>query len=154
MNITSTRRKYVTRSSGIHGKGVFATEAIRKGTRIIEYRGVRSSMEEACERPPSDPANPQHTFIFELDDGTVIDAGIKGNAARWINHSCEPNCEAIEHEEGRMFIHALRSIRAGEELTYDYQLTWDGHISARTRKAHGCGCGTEKCRGTMLQESA
>ena len=154
MNISSSRRRYVTRSSLIHGKGVFAKQQIRKGTRIIEYRGVRSSMEEACERPYSDPANPHHTFIFELEDGTVIDAAIKGNAARWINHSCDPNCEAIEHDDGRMFIHALRSIRAGEELTYDYRLTWDGHVSARTRKAHGCGCGTEKCRGTMLMEAS
>lgn len=151
---SSSKRRYVTRSSGIHGKGVFAKESIRKGARIIEYRGVRSSMEEACERPPSDLANPHHTFIFELDDGTVIDAGIRGNAARWINHSCDPNCEAIEDEDGRMFIHAMRSIRAGEELTYDYQLIWEGRVSMRTRKAHSCGCGTENCRGTMLQESA
>jgi SET domain-containing protein len=147
---SSSKRRYIARTSVIHGKGVFAKEPIRKGTRIIEYRGVRSSMEEACERPPSDPANPHHTFIFELSDGTVIDAGVKGNAARWINHSCDPNCEAIEDDEGRMFIHAMRTIRAGEELTYDYQLIWEGPISVRTRKAHRCDCGTDRCRGTML----
>ncbi len=152
MTRSSPKRRYVTRSSVIHGKGVFATEPIRKGTRIIEYRGARSTMEVACERPFSDPANPHHTFIFELSDGTVIDAGVKGNAARWINHSCDPNCEAIE-DDGRLFIHAIRSIRAGEELTYDYQLSWEGRLTVRTRKAHSCGCGTAKCRGTMLQES-
>jgi len=152
MTRSSPKRRYVTRSSAIHGKGVFASEPIRKGSRIIEYRGVRSSMEEACERPPSDPANPSHTFIFELADGTVIDGGLKGNASRWINHSCDPNCEAIE-EDGRMYIHAMRSIRAGEELTYDYQLIWEGPISVRTRKAHSCGCGTQKCRGTMFMEA-
>jgi uncharacterized protein len=147
------KRRYVTRSSAIHGKGVFAKEPIRKGARIIEYRGARSTMEVACHRPHSDPANPHHTFIFELDDGTVIDGGVRGNAARWINHSCDPNCEAIE-EDGRMFIHALRYIRAGEELTYDYQLTFDGPLSKRAHKAHSCRCGTAKCRGTMLQRAA
>ncbi len=152
MNRSGIKRRYAAKSSVIHGKGVFATETIRKGARIIEYRGVRSSMEEACERPHSDPANPHHTFLFELSDGTVIDAGLKGNAARWINHSCDPNCEAIE-DDGRMFIHAVRTIRTGEELTFDYQLVWEGRISMRTRKAHACGCGTEKCRGTMLMEA-
>jgi len=150
---SSPKRRYVTRSSVIHGKGVFAAEPIRKGTRIIEYRGARSTMEVACERPLSDPANPHHTFIFELGDGTVIDAGVNGNAARWINHSCDPNCEAIE-DDGRLFIHAIRSIRAGEELTYDYRLSWEGPLTVRTRKAHSCGCGTAQCRGTMLLESS
>jgi SET domain-containing protein len=151
MNRSRFKRRYVTRSSAIHGKGVFAKEPIRKGTRIIEYRGVRSTMEVACERPHSDPANPHHTFIFELSDGTVIDGGVRGNAARWINHSCDPNCEAIE-EDGRMFIHAKRYIPAGEELVYDYQLTFDGPLSKRAEKAHSCRCGTDRCRGSMLEK--
>lgn len=147
------KKRYATRSSEIHGKGVFATEPIRKGARIIEYRGARSSMEIACERPHSDPKNPHHTFIFELSDGTVIDGGVRGNAARWINHSCDPNCEAIE-EDDRMFIHAKRYIRAGEELTYDYQLTLDEPPRKRARKAYRCLCGMEKCRGSMLMSAA
>jgi uncharacterized protein len=153
MTRSRPKRRYVTRSSVIHGKGVFATGPIRKGTRIIEYRGARSTMEVACERPLSDPANPHHTFIFELSDGTVIDAGLKGNAARWINHSCDPNCETVEGD-GRLFIHAIRPIRAGEELTYDYRLSWEGPLTVRTLKAHSCGCGTAKCRGSMLLESS
>lgn len=125
---------------------------MRKGTRIIEYRGVRSSMDSACERPHSDAANPHHTFIFGLSDGTVIDGGINGNSARWINHSCNPNCEVIEDDE-RLFVYALRTIRAGDELTYDYQLSWEEPVTVQAREAHRCGCGTTKCRGTMLLET-
>jgi hypothetical protein len=144
----------VVRSSGIHGRGTFATQLIRKGARIIEYRGARSTMEVACERPLTDPTNPYHTFIFEISDGTVIDASIAGNAARWINHSCDPNCETIE-EGDRVFIHATRTIRLGEELTYDYRLSFPGRLSQRLRKAFACACGSGMCRGTMLlQETA
>lgn len=150
---SKARQSYSVESSEIHGKGVFATALIRKGARIIEYRGIRSSMEAACERPHSDPANPYHTFIFELSDGTVIDGGEEGNDARWINHSCDPNCEAIE-EDDRVFIHAKQTIRPGEELTYDYQLTIEGRISRRARKGYSCGCGTDACRGTLLIETA
>ena len=145
------KKRYVVRSSGIHGKGVFASETIRKGWRIIEYRGTRTTWDEASEQPDSDPNDPFHTFLFELDDGRVIDAAQKGNAARWINHSCEPNCETIEEDE-RVFIHAVRTIRPGEELTYDYQLILDERITKRLRKSYACGCGKPACRGTMLNE--
>lgn len=145
------KKRYVVRHSGIHGKGVFASETIRKGWRIIEYRGKRSTWEVASEQPYSDPDDPFHTFLFELSDGTVIDAAGKGNEARWINHSCTPNCETIE-EGDRVFIHAVRTIRAGEELTYDYQLILDEPITRRLRKSYACGCGTPECRGTMLME--
>jgi uncharacterized protein len=153
MSRPGSKRRFVTRSSGIHGKGVFATVTIRKGTRIIEYRGERSTMAAVCERPHSDPANPHHTFIFELGDGTVIDASVNGNSARWINHSCDPNCEVIE-DNGRLFIYALRTIRGGDELSFDYRLSWDDSVTERPADAHRCGCGTTKCRGTMLREAA
>ena len=149
--VTKPKQKssWVVRSSVIHGRGTFATDLIRKGTRIIEYRGARSTMEVACQRPATDPNNPYHTFIFEISDGTVIDASIAGNAARWINHSCEPNCEAIEDDD-RVFIHATRTIYPGEELAYDYRLSVDGRITPRVRKAFFCACGADFCRGTML----
>ena len=108
----------------------------------------------ARERPPSDPADPYHTLLFELSDGSVIDAGVRGNAARWINHGCEPNCEAIEYDDGRVFIHARRTIRAGEELTYDYRLSFVGPISRRAREALRCRCGAKRCRGTLAAEAA
>lgn len=141
---------YTVRPSPTHGRGVFAIHPIRKGARIVEYRGRRMASAAADERPPTDAADPYHTLLFELSDGTVIDASLRGNTARWINHGCDPNCEAIEYEDGRVFIHARRTIRAGEELTYDYRLAFEGPLSQRARKAFACRCGAQRCRGTML----
>jgi SET domain-containing protein len=119
----STRKpRIVIRNSKVHGRGVYAGRKFKAGERIIEYRGERITWKEADRRPPSDPADPNHTFFFSLSDGkTVIDAAAGGNAARWINHSCEPNCET-EEDDGHVYIEALRDIRAGEELNYDYGL--------------------------------
>ena len=147
-------RPYVVRRSAIHVRGVFAARTIRKGTDIIEYRGERITMKEADRRPPSDPDNPYHTFLFELDDGRVIDADVRGNAARWINHSCAPNCEPYEDDEGRVFIAAKRTITKGEELLYDYRLNIDGRITKKMRAAYECRCGAPRCRGTMLGRKA
>jgi SET domain-containing protein len=143
-------RAYVVRNSPIHGRGVFATRTIRKGADIIEYRGRRVSMEEADELPDSDPRNPYHTFLFELNDGRVIDAAVRGNAARWINHSCRPNCVPYEDDRGRVFIEAKRKIRAGEELSYDYKLNVPGRHTKALLANYTCRCGTPRCRGTMV----
>lgn len=150
MPTKAATRPYAVRNSGIHGRGVFATRTIRKGTTIIEYRGERTTWEIAQRRPDSEPDNPHHTFIFELSDGDVIDADVRGNAARWINHSCDPNCDTFEDDDGRVFIEARRTIRRGEELTYDYQLSYEGRISARVLAAYECRCGAAGCRGSML----
>jgi hypothetical protein len=141
---------YIVRNSPIHGRGVFAARTIRKGADIIEYRGRRISMEDADNLPDSDPDNPFHTFLFELNDGRVIDAGVRGNAARWINHGCKPNCQPYEDDEGRVFIEAKRTIRAGEELAYDYKLNVPGRRTARLLGSYACRCGAPRCRGTML----
>jgi len=146
------QKRYSVRRSGIHGRGVFATEKIRKGTVIIEYKGQRTSWDVAMSRPDSDPDDSAHTFLFELDDGRVIDARMRGNAARWINHSCDPNCRTFEDEEGRIFIEAKRKIRPGEELCYDYRLTVDGRLNKRERAQYTCRCGAGKCRGSLLDE--
>ena len=143
---------YVVRNSSIHGRGVFARRTIRKGSRIIEYRGQRISLDEAERRPDSDPSNSYHTSLFELHDGRVIDAGVRGNAARWINHSCAPNCVPIEDDDSRVYIEAKRTIRAGEELSYDYQLSVEGRMSARMKAGYACRCGAPRCRGTMLEK--
>jgi uncharacterized protein len=144
------QRKYRVRTSKIHGRGVFAATTIRKGTVILEYRGERSTWAIASRRPDSDPSNPQHTFIFETSDGTVIDGGRRGNAARWINHSCAPNCESFEDDEGRVFIEARRTIRSGDELTYDYRLSLDGRMTRKVRAEYACRCGAPRCRGSLL----
>jgi SET domain-containing protein len=142
--------KIVVRTSGVHGRGVYAGRKLAKGERIIEYKGELIGWREADRRPPSDPDDPNHTFFFSLSDGKhVIDANVGGNAARWINHSCDPNCESAE-DDGRVFIEALRDIRAGEELFYDYGLVIDERITPTLKKQFRCLCGAKECRGTML----
>jgi uncharacterized protein len=148
--VKAKKRAYSVRNSPIHGRGVFATRTIRKGATIIEYRGRRISMEAADELPDSDPNNPFHTFLFELNDGRVIDAGRGGNAARWINHGCRPNCEPYEDDEARVFIAAKRTIHAGEELAYDYKLNVPGKRTPRLLANYACRCGAPRCRGTMV----
>jgi uncharacterized protein len=142
-------RRIAVRRSGVHGKGVFATEAIAAGERLIEYKGERISWKEALRRHPHNPAEPNHTFYFALDDGRVIDGKVDGNSARWINHSCAPNCEA-EEIDGHVFIHALRDIEPDEELFYDYGLVIDERQTKKLKKEYECRCGARKCRGTML----
>lgn len=143
-------KPYEVRNSEIHGRGIFASTKIRRGTPIIEYKGKRSTWDEALDRPDSDPNDFAHTFLFELDDGSVIDARVRGNAARWINHSCKPNCTTEEDEHGRVFIEAKRKIEAGEELSYDYRLTIDAKLTKQERAAYACRCGAKKCRGSLL----
>lgn len=142
-------RRIQVRRSGVHGKGVYALRAIAAGERIIEYTGERITWKEALRRHPHDPKDPNHTFYFHIDDGHVIDALYGGNASRWINHACEPNCEADE-QDGRVFIQALRDIAPGEELFYDYGLVIDERYTPRLKKQYACRCGSPICRGTML----
>jgi SET domain-containing protein len=146
------KKPYVVRRSEIHGHGVFARKRIRKGRVIIEYKGQRASWEKAMSRPDSDPGDPAHTMLFALDDGRVIDARVRGNAARWINHSCDPNCRTFEDDDGRVFIEAKRKIRPGEELCYDYRLTVEGRLDKDEREAYVCKCGARRCRGSLLDE--
>ncbi|HWY52066.1 MAG TPA: SET domain-containing protein-lysine N-methyltransferase [Chthoniobacterales bacterium] len=140
--------KYLkVRKSPVHGRGVFATAPIRKGARIIEYAGRRVLWSTI----PED-LNESRTYYFGLDDETkVIDPTVGGNKARWINHSCDPNCEAIEDNRGRVFIEALRDIRAGEELSYDYRLVIDVPRTKEIEQESICHCGSPRCRGTLLE---
>jgi uncharacterized protein len=147
----ATGRRIQVRKSGVHGKGVFALQPIAAGERLIEYTGEIITWPEALRRHPHDPADPNHTFYFSLDDGShVIDAKVGGNAARWINHACDPNCHADETPEGRVFIHALRKLKPGEELFYDYGLVIDQRYTPKLKKDYECRCGSPRCRGTML----
>lgn len=137
------------RRSGIHGKGVYAVQAIAAGETIIEYVGEIITWEEAQARHPHDPDDPNHTFYFHIDAGRVIDALHGGNSSRWINHSCDGNCEAVE-EGGRVFIKALRDIAPGEELHYDYGLIIDERYTSKLKAQYPCWCGAANCRGTLL----
>ncbi|HEY8171673.1 MAG TPA: SET domain-containing protein-lysine N-methyltransferase [Dehalococcoidia bacterium] len=135
---------FEVRDSPIHGRGVFAARPIRAARRIIEYRGERISNAEAFDRYGE---SIEHTFLFSISRNTVIDPSRKGNAARFINHSCDPNCESFQDED-RIFIEAIRDIAPGEELSYDYKLIPSDDESDPTQ--YRCRCGAERCRGTLL----
>ena len=142
-------RRIQTRRSGVHGKGVFAIQDIGEGETIIEYVGAIISWKEAQKRHPHDPSQPNHTFYFHIDEQHVIDGLIGGNSSRWINHSCDANCEADE-EGGRVFIKALRDIAPGEELNYDYGLIIDERYTPKLKAEYPCWCNAKSCRGTLL----
>ena len=137
------------RASALHGLGVFAAQRIRRGTRIIEYLGERVSHAEADRRYEHKDAEDAHTFLFIVDARTVIDAGVAGNEARFVNHACEPNCESVI-EARRVFIEAVRSIEPGEELTYDYQIQREVDDPPDVDARFACRCGSARCRGSML----
>jgi len=145
------RRRFAVRQSPIHGRGVFALVGIPKKTRIIEYKGELISDAEADRRYSRAHQHSPHTMLFSVDGGLVIDATRRGNAARWINHSCQPNCE-VDEQNRRIFIKARRDIRPGEELTYDYNLQIGERHTRAAKRAHACSCGARRCRGTMLGE--
>jgi SET domain-containing protein len=136
--------------SPIHGWGGFARRDLPAHTRVIEYTGQRISPEEGDRRyPDSDPTR-SHTVLFSLSNGRYIDAGVRGNVARFINHSCTPNCRAVE-ADGRIFIETIEPIAAGTELTYDYKLTLpDDWHDPSVRRRYACDCGTADCRRTLL----
>jgi hypothetical protein len=142
---------YKVRRSGIHGKGVYAALPIRKGTRIVEYLGERISHKQADDRYAEKGQDDGHTFLFVVNSRVVIDAGVDGNDARFINHSCAPNCDTVI-ENSRVFIEALRDIEPGEELGYEYGLTWESTDDPDELANYDCRCGAKSCRGTMLAE--
>src|SRR5688572_8126204 len=149
--------KIALRRSPIHGNGVFAVATVPSGTTLVEYRGRRLAHAEADDIY-GDTLETGHTFLFTLNDKYVIDANVGGNVARWINHSCDPNCEAVYDEadsgkpkEDRILIEAIRDIRPGEELTYNYGIVLDEPHTKKMKAIWACRCGSSKCTGTMLQ---
>lgn len=150
-------RNFLVRRSPIHGNGVFAARNLKPGQTVIEYRGKRLTHDEA-DAIYDGSVESGHTFLFTLNEQYIVDANQAGNAARWINHSCAPNCEAVIVEDSpkgkpreRIFIETTRAIRAGEELTYDYGIKLDIRHTARMKKLWSCRCGTPHCTGTMLK---
>jgi len=147
---SSRSRVYRVRKSTIQGRGVFATRRIGKGTRIIEYTGEQIGPEEADRRYDDDAMDRHHTFLFGIDDDISVDAAVGGNAARYINHSCDPNCEAVI-EDDRIFIDAIKDIPSSAELVYDYQYERPGRFRASWKELYACHCGSPKCRGIILK---
>jgi uncharacterized protein len=140
---------FEVRHSAIHGYGVFALRRIRKGTTVAEYIGDRVSHDEADSRYENKDPSDNHTFLFTVDSKTVIDGGVGGNDARFINHGCDPNCESTTQNK-RIFVEAIRTIQPGEELAYDYQIQRDPEDPPDVDVIFACRCGAQKCRGSML----
>jgi SET domain-containing protein len=129
----------IIRSSAIHGTGCYTDAPIRKGARVAEYTGPRLTKEEADAAYEASPI----TYLFGLGDGSIV---IDGDCtAKYINHSCDGNCETSE-VRGRIWVKAIRKIPAGAEITYDYCL-YDGGDDEAV-----CNCGSKKCRGTMYSK--
>lgn len=143
-------RAFAIRKSAIAGRGAFATRDIRKGERIAEYVGKRITPDEADERYPfPENGEPHHTFLFNLDDYTVVDGSEQGDSCRFINHSCDPNCETVI-EDDRIFVDTIRAVKKGAELVYDYQFILDEPHTPAAKRQYPCYCGSKKCRGTIL----
>jgi SET domain-containing protein len=128
------------RSSAIHGRGGFAAREIKRGTRVIEYVGEIIDKGESLKR-----CEANNEFIFTLDEGSDVDGSVAWNPARFVNHSCEPNCEA-EVEDGHIWIVALRDIAAGEEVTFNYGFDLEDY------RDYPCRCGARECVGYMIAE--
>jgi len=137
--------------SPIQGLGAFATQRILQGTRLIEYTGERLSPDQADERYPDDDSRPHHTYLFAIDDDVVVDAAVNGNEARFINHSCDPNCDAVIDEK-RIWIETIRDVEPGEELSYDYAYVLDERHTPAAKRRFPCHCGSRRCRGTILSK--
>jgi SET domain-containing protein len=135
----------IVRRSGISGRGGFAGRRLRRGEFVIEYTGEHITEAEADRRYDDKP----YTYLFDLAKDVVIDGAAGGNDARFINHSCEPNCDAWE-EGRRIVIRASRTIRPGEELSYDYALPRDPKLGKEEDALYPCSCGARRCRGTIL----
>jgi SET domain-containing protein len=150
--------KLATRRSQIHGNGMFATAPIAKGEKLIQYKGRLRSHDEVDRVYGAEDDN-GHTFLFTLNDEYVIDANLDANSARWINHSCKPNCEAVFYEDesgdkrkDQVWIQSMRAIKPGEELSYNYGITLAERHTPALKKLWACKCGAKNCTGTMLQK--
>jgi hypothetical protein len=137
------------RQSSIHGLGAFALQDIPKGTRIIEYVGEHIDNAEADRRYDDDSMKNHHTFLFILTSKTCIDAARNGNEARFINHSCNPNAEAVVGRK-HIYIEALKRIPAGMEILYDYAYEDDDKYTEADYRRYECRCGAPNCRHTIV----
>ena len=135
--------------SPIQGLGAFATQRIPQGSRLIEYTGERLTPDQADERYPDDESHRHHTYLFAIDDDVVVDAAVDGNEARFINHSCDPNCDAVIDDK-RIWIETIRDVEPGEELSYDYAYMLDERHTPAAKRRFPCHCGSPTCRGTIL----
>ena len=139
-------KAYKVIKSNIHHKGLCATMNIKTGERIIEYVGKKISNEVA---EKDKKYGFDVTYLFTLNKKYVLDGDFKFNTARLINHSCDPNCEVLDSSKTKIWITAMRNIKKGEELSYDYGFSFDSNY-----KDHKCRCGSKKCVGYIVREGS
>ena len=139
---------FEVRDSPIQGLGAFAIRHIPAGTRLVEYAGERLTPEEADARYPDNDER-HHTFLFAIDDDIVVDAAVNGNEARFLNHSCDPNCDVIVDDK-RLWVETIRDVALGEELVYDYAFILPERHTPAAKRRYPCHCGAKNCRGTIL----
>jgi len=148
--VPSSSLPFEVRASPIQGLGAFATRPIAAGVRLIEYAGERLTPAEAEARYPDTGGETRHhTYLFAIDDHVVVDASVNGNEARFLNHSCAPNCDVVV-DDGRLWIETLQDIEVGEELVYDYAFVLDERHTPAAKRRYPCHCGAITCRGTIL----
>lgn len=150
--------RVVVRRSPVHGRGVFANIDLPAATRVLEYRGERIDSAEAFRRY-GDNSGTGETYLFAVNEDWLIDGSVGGNSARFVNHGCDPNCEAVvwvdidgDARRDRVFFETLRAIPKGEELTFDYALGLSHAIDDANRERWRCRCGAAQCRGRLLQD--
>lgn len=139
------------KNSPVHGYGLFARKTIPKGTEIIEYLGEKITKSEAEKRgekqyQKGESGKQGHVYLFELNKRYDIDGNVPWNPARLVNHSCDPNCETY-NDKGRIWVAAIKTIREGEELTYNYGYGWDEDFTD-----HPCKCGSKNCVGYIMDK--
>lgn len=138
------------RESEIHGTGIFAAMDIPKGAKVIEYVGARVTKKQAekiadAQFEKGESGCEGHVYLFELNSRYDINGNVEWNTAKWINHSCDPNCET-ENDDDEIWIVALRDIKKGEELSYNYGYEFENYDE------HLCRCGTPNCVGYIIKE--
>jgi len=146
------KKLWFKKKSSLHGSGLFAAFDIKKGAQVIEYIGDKITKKEGDKRAEKQIKKAQKNknngmvYVFELNNKYDIDGGVARNYARFINHSCDPNCE-VEINDNQIWISSIKRIKKGLELTYNYGYPFDSDF-----EDHICKCGAKKCVGYILSD--
>lgn len=137
-------QKYFRKKSGINNLGLFAKTDIKKGEKVIEYKGRKFTHKQVEENDRFD--NSKAIYLFTLNERYVLDGDTKTNTAKYINHSCDPNCE-VDIIKGKIWIIAIKDIKKGDELSYDYGFGYDADF-----RQFPCKCGSKNCCGYIVRD--
>ena len=137
---------YKIKKSKIDNNGLYANQNIKKGTKIIEYKGKIISVKKSKTDPKFD--NEKAIYLFNINKRFDLDGDFKFNTARLINHSCDPNCEVFG-EGLKVWVYAMKDIRKGDELSYDYGFSYDENF-----RQFPCNCRSKKCVGYIVREGS